>query len=75
MDLNEFVKGFAEQFDDTDVESILPETKFRDLEEWSSLTGMSVMAFVKAKYNKTITGEELRRCNTVENIYNLINSK
>ena len=46
MELNDFVANFAEQFDDTDPSEIQAETIFRDLEEWSSLVGMSVIALL-----------------------------
>lgn len=75
MDLNEFVANFAEQFDETDASEITASTEFHELEEWSSLTGMGVIAFVKTKYGKTITGKELRECDTVEDVFNLVASK
>ena len=75
MELNEFVANFAEQFDDTDPSEITAETKFHDLDEWSSLVAMSVMALARTQYGKTITGAEMRECITVENLFNLIASK
>lgn len=75
MDLNEFVKNFAEQFDDTDASEITATTEFHELEEWSSLTGMSIIAMAKTVYGKTITGKEIRECETVEDLFNLVNSK
>ena len=73
--LEEFVELFAEQFDDTDASEINANTAFHDLDEWSSLTGMSVIALAKTEYGKTITGTELKACVTVEDVYNLINKK
>ena len=75
MELNEFVANFAEQFDDTDASEIKADTQFHNLDEWSSLTGMSVIALAKTEYGKTITGAELRACNTVEDVFNLIVKK
>lgn len=75
MELKEFVANFANQFDDTDPSEINAETVFHDLDEWSSLTGMSVIALAKTEYNKSITGAELKACVTVEDIFNLIRSK
>lgn len=75
MDLNKFVANFAEQFDDTEASEIKEDTVFHDLDEWSSLTGMSVIALAKTEYGKTITGSELRACVTVEDVFNLISSK
>lgn len=75
MELNEFVANFADLFDDTDASEITPSCVFHDLEEWSSLIGMSIIALAKTEYNKAITGAELRACVTVEDVFNLINNK
>ena len=75
MELKEFIENFAQQFDDTDVSEITASTEFHELEEWSSLTGMSVIALAKTQYGKTITGKEIRECETVEDLFNLIASK
>lgn len=75
MELKEFINNFANQFDDTDPSEISGETKFHDLDEWSSLTGMSVIAMVRTEYGKAVTGAEIKSCETVEDLYNLIASK
>lgn len=75
MDINSFILDFANQFDDTDVSEIQADTHFHDLEEWGSLLGMSVIAMAKTQYGKTITGKEIRECETVEDLFNLIVSK
>ncbi len=75
MELNVFIEKFADQFDDTDVSEIQAETEYQELEEWSSLTAMSIIALAKTQYGKTITGREVRSCKTVEELFNLIASK
>lgn len=75
MELKEFVANFAEQFDDTDASEIQPNTEFHDLDEWSSLTGMGVIALAKTEYGKSISGAELKACVTVEDVFNLIKNK
>ena len=75
MDIQEFISAFAEQFDDTDISEIHADTEYQELEEWSSLTAMSIIALAKTKYGKTVTGREIRSCNTVEELFNLIASK
>ena len=75
MELNEFVAIFAEQFDDTDASEIQANTVYGDLDEWSSLTALSIIAMAKTKYGKTLTGKEIRECVTVEDLFNLIASK
>ena len=75
MELQEFIENFANQFDETDVNEINATTQFHELDEWSSLTGMGVIALAKTEYGKSITGKELKECVTVEDVFNLIASK
>lgn len=75
MELESFIKNFAEQFDDTDISAINANTEFQQLEEWGSLVAMGVIAFVRTEYGKAISGSEIRSCKTVEELYNLIQSK
>lgn len=75
MKLEEFVKHFAEQFDDTDPSEIKYDTVFHDLEEWGSLVAMGVIALAKTRYGKEITGKEIKACTTVEDLFNTIASK
>ena len=75
MDRQEFLANFAAQFDDTDPEEIQYGTRFHELAEWSSLIGMCTLAMARTEYNKTVSGAELKECDTVEDLYQLINSK
>ncbi|MBP5386466.1 MAG: acyl carrier protein [Prevotella sp.] len=75
MDINAFIEIFAEQLDDTDVSEIKVDTEYQELEEWSSLTAMSLIAMAKTQFGKTITGREIRSCKTVGELYNLIAGK
>ncbi len=75
MELQDFIANFADQFDDTDPSEIKADTVFHELEEWSSLTGMGVIALAKTEYGKTITGKEIRECETVKDLFNLIKNK
>jgi acyl carrier protein len=75
MELNEFVKAFAAEFDDTPIEVFAPGTKFRELEEWSSLTALSIIAIVDELFDTRLTGADIRSVNTIEELYNLVLSK
>jgi acyl carrier protein len=75
MDLNEFVKLFAEQFDETPLDVFKPDTIFKDLDEWGSLTALGIIAMVDEEMSKRITGADIRNSNSIENLYSLILSK
>lgn len=73
--LNEFVELFAEQFDDTDVSEITASTIFHDLDEYSSLIALSVIAMVDEEFDVQIKGDDMRSCVTVEDLYNIVKSR
>lgn len=75
MELNEFVAHFAEQFDDTEASVFTPETKFRELEEWSSIIGLSVIAMVDEEYDVALKGAEMKKANTIGELYEIVKSK
>lgn len=75
MTATDFLEKFREQFDETDPETIEITTVYKDLDEWSSLIAFTVIAMVKMEYDKTVTGAEIRHCNTVEDLYNLVEAK
>lgn len=75
MDLKEFMENFSSQFEDTDASDIKADTKFRELEEWSSLTALSIIAMVDDEYEVQLKGNEMRVAVTVEDLYNVVKSK
>ena len=75
MELNEFVKLFAEQFEFTDPSEITAKTAYHDLAEWSSLTGLSVIAMVDEEFDVALKGDDIRNSVTVEDLYNRVISK
>lgn len=75
MELKDFIENFAAQFDDTDASEIKAETVFKDLDEWSSLIALSIIAMVDEEYDIQIKGDDVRRCNTVGDLFSLIESK
>lgn len=73
--LNEFVALFAEQFDDTDPSEITAATEFHELDEWSSLIGLSVIAMVDEEFDIALKGDDIKNAITVEDLYNNVIAK
>ncbi len=72
MDIKEFIENFAAEFDETPAEAFAPGTDYKNLEEWNSLTALSIIAMVDDNYNKTITGANLRACTTIQDLFNFV---
>jgi len=75
MDMNHFISNFAAQFDDTDIEEFKAETKFREIEEWSSLTALSIIAMVDEEYNVALKGDDIRNSQTINDLYIIVCSR
>ena len=75
MDIHEFIKDFAGQFDDTPETEFNADTEFKNIEEWSSMTALVVIAMVDEKYNKKLTGNDIREATTVTDLFKIIQKK
>ncbi|EKN09385.1 acyl carrier protein [Parabacteroides goldsteinii] len=75
MELKDFIENFAAQFDDTDASEIKAETVFKELEEWSSLTALSVIAMVDEEYDVKVKGDDIRKSQTVNDLFMIVKSR
>ena len=73
--IEEFVELFAEQFEETDAEVFTPETVFRDLDEWSSLIGLSIIAMVDEEFGVALKSNDFRNVSTIADLYQIVISK
>jgi len=72
MTLDEFIDAFAAEFNDTPVDAFKADTEYKALDEWNSLTALSIISMIDDEMGKTITGASLRSCKTIKDLYNLV---
>lgn len=75
MEINSFIENFASQFDDTDIKVFHQETKFKELDEWSSLMALSIISMVDEEYGVAIKGEDIRNSSTILDLFNAVQKK
>lgn len=75
MELSQFIENFVAQLDDTDANEIKAETVFKELEEWSSLTALSIIAMVDEEYDIRIKGDDIRNAQTVNDLYEIVKAR
>lgn len=75
MEIKEFIENFADQFDDTEASDLSGETKFKELDEWSSLIALSVIAMVDEEYDVAIKGDDIRNSETIQDLFNIVESR
>lgn len=71
MEIKEFIEKFAEAVEVENVEALTAETKFRELEEWSSLSVMLLIAFYDEEFEKELTQTQIKESNTIQDLYNI----
>lgn len=75
MNIEEFIKNFADQLDETEPELISAETRFKELEEWSSLTALSIIAMVDDEYDVIIKGNDILKSDTIQDLFEIVEKK
>lgn len=75
MEIKDFIANFAEQFEETDVNDIQATTVFKDLDEWSSLLALSIIAMVDEEYDVALKGDDIRNAKTVEDLFNVVKER
>ena len=75
MELQDFVKKFADCFNQTDEALFKPGTEFKKLDEWGSMMALIVIAMIDADYGKTITSEDLKNAVTIADLFEIVKNK
>lgn len=73
MTLESFIRDFQELFDEPGEMS--PETEFKKHPEWSSLTGISVIAMIDEKYDVSLKGRDILKAATLADLFNTVKEK
>lgn len=75
MDINSFIENFSNQFENTDTSSFSSNTKFRELDEWSSLVALSVIAMIDEEYDVQIKADKMRNTKTIQELFELVKTQ
>ena len=70
MEIKEFIKKFADCIEVENVDALSPETRFRDFDEWSSISVMLLIAFMDEEFGKEITLTDIKKAITIQDLYN-----
>ena len=75
MGINTFIEKMAEQYEDLDGVALAHDTKFKDVDGWSSLIALSVISMIDEEYSVNVTGNDIRSSETIEDLFNLVKSR
>jgi acyl carrier protein len=71
MEIGKFIEDFEQQFESMEAGSVKPDSVFRNIKGWDSLTAMLIIDMMSDKYNTIITADDLRACQTVDELFKL----
>ena len=69
--MDSFIDHVKEALEINDIE-IAPATLFRELPNWSSMNALILIAMFETEFDVTLTGDDLRNSNTVQDLYDLL---
>lgn len=72
VDIDSFLDFVSESLTETPRSQITPDTKFRDLDEWSSLTALLLVSNINEKFKVVLDEEELVASETFGDVYKAI---
>ncbi len=67
-----FIGKIEHELDELQKGSLKPDTDYRHIPEWSSMYSLILIALAETEYDVAVTGEDLRQCKTVNDIYSII---
>ncbi len=69
---SEFLEQFLIAVDFQDPIEVTAETILLDMPEWDSLAALGVIVMFDIEYGKTIIGDDLKQCATMQDLFNLL---
>lgn len=70
-----FLKSIVEQFDYTTLNDLSYSKSFDEIEEWSSLVGLGVLAMIRDEYNVRLNVKDLDSVKTIEDLFQMVNKR
>lgn len=75
MEIKDFIEKFAEAIEIENPQSLNEETDFHNLDEWSSLAALSIIAMIDEEFGVTVSGTEMRSCETISDLFAIVSNK
>lgn len=73
--IDQFIQKLERELDMVEPGTLTPEVNYRTIPNWSSMYALIIVALCETEYDVAVTGEDLRKCNTVNDLYSLVASR
>ncbi|MGB3591802.1 MAG: hypothetical protein WBA16_08995 [Nonlabens sp.] len=75
MKLEDFVKEIEQEIEELPPNSLTADQDYRQLDAWSSMYALIIIAFITVNHQVTLTAADLKSTNTVRDLYELVKSR
>lgn len=72
ISIDQFIESFLTAVDFQESVEVTPDTELKSLPEWDSLAALGVIVMFDVEYGKTITGDDIKTCTTITDLYKLL---
>ena len=72
MNIHELINYIETEFEEIENGTLIPESSIRDIEGWSSMHALILIALIDNNYDILLTGEELKNALTIQDLYDVI---
>ncbi|MCY0979387.1 acyl carrier protein [Chryseobacterium wangxinyae] len=69
--MEQFLENFYELLEETDRDVITPDTEFKNLDEWNSMTALMLIAMFDEQYEAKLNGDSINKANTLSDLFQL----
>ena len=73
--IEQFIQKLEKELDSIEPGTLQPDVNYRTLPYWRSMYALISVAFCETEYDVAVTGQDLRACNTVADLYSLVASR
>ena len=75
MNIEDFIAQIEDAIDELEPGTLNSDTDYNELELFGSMHALILIALFNTEYDITVTGDELRSCHTVRELFDLVESK
>jgi len=72
MNIHDLINDIETEFEEIENGTLIPKSSIRDIEGWSSMHALILIALIDNNYDILLTGEELKNALTIQDLYDII---
>ncbi len=73
--MNDFLIKFAEQFRNTPISKLTPDTNFWELDEWSSIVALSTVLMIEEEYGVSLRSADVKGVRTIQELFDVVKER